>query len=167
MDLTKLTKADKVLFGAGIVFLISTFFDWFTISAGGFSVGGNAWDISFLTGGLPFFITLALIVWVALRRFAPGVTLPADMPPVYLAGGVAVALLVVLRLLIGFHSLDRAFGLYLGAISAIGVGFAGFLKFQEGGGDIDTLRSQIKAKAEELGDKGDKGDTGDKGDKKS
>ena len=67
--------------------------------------------------------------------------------------GVATAALVVLRLLIGYHGLDRAFGMYLATVASLGVAFAGFLKFTEAGGDIDTLKAQMKAKAGELGDK--------------
>ena len=148
MDLTKLTKADKILFGAGIVFLISTFFDWFTIGP----YGGNGWDVSFLTGGLPFFIVLGMLGWVALRLFSTA-KLPDQIAALYLAGGVATAALVVLRLLMGYHGLDRAFGMYLATVASLGVAFAGFLKFTEAGGDIDTLKAQMKAKAGELGDK--------------
>ena len=64
MDLTKLTKADKILFGAGIVFLVSTFLDWFTVSIAGFSAGATGWDVGFLWAGLPFFIVLGMMVWV-------------------------------------------------------------------------------------------------------
>ncbi len=152
MDLSKLTKADKILFGAGIVFLISTFLDWFTFDAGVINVGGNGWDVGFLWGGLPFFIVLGLMVWVGLRRFS-SVKLPAEMPPLYLAGGAAALILVAFKFLIGEDHFSRAFGLFLALIAAVGVAFAGFLKFTEGGGDLDTLKAQMKAKANELGDK--------------
>lgn len=148
MDLSKLTKADKILFGAGIVFLISTFLPWFSVGP----YDANGWDISFLTGGLPFFIVLAMLVWVGLKLFST-VKLPTELPPLFLAGGVATAALVVLRLLMGYHGVDRGFGLFLATIAALGVGFAGFLKFTEGGGDLDSLKAQMKAKASELGDK--------------
>ena len=152
MDLTKLTKADKILFGAGIVFLISTFFDWFTISFGGRSAGGTGWDVGFLWGGLPFFIVLGLMIWVGLRRFS-SVKLPTELPPLYLAGGASAFILVLFKFIIGETHFSRAFGLFLAVLAAAGVAFAGFLKFTEAGGDIDTLKAQVKAKAGELGDK--------------
>ena len=152
MDLSKLTKGDKILFGAGLVFLISTFLDWFTIDFLGRSVGGTGWDVGFLWGGLPFFIVLGLLVWVGLRRFS-SLKLPSELPPLYLAGGAAVLVLVAFKFIIGEDHFSRAFGLFLALIAAVGVAFAGFLKFQEGGGDIETLKAQMKAKASELGDK--------------
>jgi hypothetical protein len=148
MDLSKLTKADKILFGAGLVFLISTFMPWFTLGP----YSANGWDVNFLTGGLPFFIVAGVLVWVGMRLFSTA-KLPPDIPALYLAAGALTALLVVLRLIIGYHSVDRGWGLYLATIAALGFGFGGFLKFQEGGGDLDTLRAQMKAKASELGDK--------------
>ena len=151
MDLSKLTKSDQILFGAGLVFLISTFLEWFSFSIAGFSAGGSGWDVGFLWGRLPFFIVLAMIIWVAVRRFGLA-KLPAEIPPLYLVGGGLVALLVLLKLIIGESGLSRSYGLYIATVAALGVGFAGFLKFQEGGGDLDTLKSQMKAKANEMGD---------------
>jgi hypothetical protein len=33
-----------MLMGGGVVLLISTFLDWFSVSGGGFSVGASAWE---------------------------------------------------------------------------------------------------------------------------
>ena len=157
MDLSKLTKADRILFGAGIVFMISTFLTWFSVSILGVSAGANAWDVGFLWGRLPFFISLVLLVWIGLARFST-VKLPDEIPALYLAGGGLVALLPILKLLIGEDagglSVDRGFGLVVAVVAGVGVAFGGFLKFQEAGGDIDELKSQIKSTAEGLG--GDK-----------
>ena len=158
MDLKKLTTSDKILFGAGLVFLISTFFNWFEVSGGGFTVGATGWDVGFQWAGLPFFTVLAMMIWVGVQRFSK-TQLPTEIAPLYLVGGVGVALIVLLKLIIGEDGpIDRAFGLYLASIAAIGVAFAGFLKFQEGGGDLNTLRSQLKAKAGEMGEKTKKKD---------
>ena len=106
MDLSKLTKADKILFGAGLVFLISTFLPWFSVDFGVAEASWNGWDAGFLWGGVTFFVVLAMLVWVGLRRFS-STKLPAELPPLYLAGGVGVALLVILKLLIGENDPDR------------------------------------------------------------
>ncbi len=159
MDLKKLTTSDKILFGAGLVFLISTFFNWFEVSIAGFtSVGATGWDVGFFWAGLPFFTVLAMMIWVGVQRFSK-TQLPTEIAPLYLVGGVGVALIVLLKLIIGEDGpIDRAFGLYLASIAAIGVAYAGFLKFQESGGNLNTLGSQLKAKAGEMGDKAKKKD---------
>jgi hypothetical protein len=157
-DLNKLTLADKVLGGSGLVFLISTFLDWFKVSIDGDFPGlansfgaGSGWDVNFLWGRLPFFITLGMLVWVGLRTFAPQVNLPAQVPALFLVGGGLVAALVTLKLLIGESvddglgfSIDRTFGLIIATLAALGVGFGSFLKFTEVGGKPDEVQSQLK-----------------------
>lgn len=149
MDLTKLTPADKILAGSGIVFLLSTFLNWFSIKTPVGTFGGNGWEVGFLWGRLPFLIVLAMLVWIGLRYFS-SVKLPPEMPQLYLAGGAAVALLVIVKLLIGEDNISRAFGLFVAAVSAAGFGYGSLLKFKEGGGDLDELKAQMKAKADEL-----------------
>jgi hypothetical protein len=143
MDLSKLTNGDKVLAGSGIIFLISTFLSWFKVDLGFGTYTANGWDVGFLWGGLPFFIVLGMLVWVGLRRFSSA-ALPADIPVLYLVGGALVALLVVLKLLIGEDGFDRAFGLFIAVLSALGVAGAGFLKFTEAGGKLNEVQGQLK-----------------------
>jgi hypothetical protein len=152
MDLNKLSLADKILFGSGIVFMISTFLGWFTFA--GFS--GSGWDVGFLWGRLPFFIVLAMLIWVGLKQFS-STTLPAEIPPLYLVGGGLVALLPLLKLIIGedgkgLVNFSRGFGLFLAVLSGIGFGYGALQKFLAGGGDLDQVKAQLKAKAEGLGD---------------
>jgi hypothetical protein len=150
MDLSKLTKGDKVLAGTGIVFLISTFLAWFKVDLGipsglGIStdLSFSGWDVGFGWGKLPFFIVLAMLVWVGVKKFSSA-KLPDELPVLYLVGGAVVAALVVLKLLFGYHGVDRAFGLYLAVLSALGVAFAGFLKFTESGGKLNEVQGQLK-----------------------
>jgi hypothetical protein len=156
VDLSSLTMGDKVLGGAGVVFLISTFLSWFSVKVEGLgSLGGAAagsgWDVGFLWGRLPFFIVLAMLVWAGLRTFAKGVTLPAEVPALYLVGGGLSALLVLLKFLIGEDdgdlpgiSINRSFGLFLAVLSVLGVAFGAFLKFTEAGGKLDQVQGQLK-----------------------
>jgi hypothetical protein len=153
MDLTKLTKGDRVLAGAGVVFLISTFLAWFEISALGFSVSGSGWDVGFLWGRLPFLIALAMLAWVGVRRFTTA-KLPDDIPALYLAGGALVFLLPLLKLVIGEDGpVSRSFGLFLAVLAGAGVAFAGYLKFLEGGGKVDELKGQFASLADQVGDR--------------
>jgi hypothetical protein len=150
MDLSKLTNADKMLFGGGIVFLISTFFNWFTVSFAGITAGGNGWEVGFLWGRLPALIVIAMLVWIGLKYWS-SVKLPDQIKELFLAGGAAVALLPLLKFIIGEDDpLKRAFGLFLAVVSGLVFGFGALKKFTEVGGDLDVVKSQLKSKADEL-----------------
>ncbi len=158
MDFTKLTKADRIIGGAGLLFLISTFLSWFEISLGGFgSASGSGWDVGFFWGRFPFFIVLGMLVWIGLRSFS-AVKLPPQIPALFLAGGGLTLLLPLLKLLIGEDApggidVSRSFGLFLAVLAGAGVAFGGYLKFIEGGGKIDELKAQMSGMADQLGDK--------------
>lgn len=145
MDFSKLTTADKVVVGSTIAFFIFMFFPWFGID--GLEDFGdptaNGFDVGFLWGMLPLIMAVAMSAHVLVTRFAEGAQLPeAPWSKLYLGLGIAVAALVVLKLLIGesisgfgfSEDLDRRIGLFLATLAAIGVGVGGFLKFQEGDG---------------------------------
>ena len=153
MDLSKLTKADKIIFGSGLVFFIAMFLDWFSIDIVGLtSYGINGFDVTFFWGWLPLLIVLGMCGWIGARTFSSA-KLPDQIPQLYLAGAAAVPLLVVFKLLIGQDNFSRAFGLFVALIAAAAFGFGAFLKFTEQGGDIDAVKAQLKAKADELSDK--------------
>ncbi len=145
MDLSKLSTADKVIAGSGILLFIFSFFPWYGIDLGPFgSVTGNGWDVGFLWGGLPALLGLALAVVVLLPMFAADVKLP-DLPVTWgqaiLGVAVFAAFWVILKLLIGESGLDREIGMFLAALAAAGLAAGGFLKFQEeksGAGSAST-----------------------------
>ncbi len=147
MEFSKLSKPEQIIGGAGIVFLLSTFFTWFSVSI----IGISGWDLDFQWGGLPFLVVLGMIVWIALRRFS-SVKLPNEVAPLYLAGG-ATALLPVLKFLIGQDGFSRSFGLFLAVLSGVAVAFGCYLKFLEAGGDMAELKGQASTLAGSLGDK--------------
>jgi hypothetical protein len=157
MDISKLKTSDWVIGGSGLVLLIASFLDWFTveIDGGGLfqgaSAGGNGWDVGFFWAGIPVLIGLAMIAVVAIRAFSPDTKLP-DLPigwgqTLFIAGVIA-AVIVILKLLIGEDvdgaeafgiEVKRAFGLFLATLAAIGLAVGGFLKWQEekaGAGDV-------------------------------
>ena len=154
MDFSKLTKGDQILGVAGIVFIISSFLAWFSVSIGGFgSVSASGWDVGFLWARLPVLIVVAMLVWVGLRLFS-SVKLPSEIPALFLAGGALVFLLPLLKLIVGEDGpVDRGIGLFIAVLAGAGVAFAGFLKFTEGGGKLDELKSQLAGAADQLGDK--------------
>ncbi|MBK6855702.1 MAG: hypothetical protein IPG97_03840 [Microthrixaceae bacterium] len=142
MDLTKLTLGDKVLAGSGLALFVFSFLPWFGVE--GYGGGGNAWDVGFFTGILPTLIGLLLVGYVVVTKLADGVALPelpVPYPLVVLGLAGAAALLIVIRLLIGYevgfgYDLDRKYGLFLATLAALGMAGGAFLKFQEEGGEL-------------------------------
>jgi len=137
MDLNKLTTGDKVVGISGILLLIFSFFPWYGLDGFGVSYSENAWD-DFLFGTLPTLIGVALVALVAVQRFTE-VKLPdvgsMSWGQISLIAAAVAAALVLLKLLIGADrfgvDLDRKFGIFLAALSALGLVAGGFLKMQE------------------------------------
>ena len=146
MDFSKLSTGDKVIGGSGIALFLFSFMPWFGVS--GYSGGGNAWDVGLFTGILPVLLGLVCVAWVVATKLAdvelPELPFPEGLILLALAG--VAALLVILRLLIGYKvgalgysiKLDRKAGLYLSTLAVLGLAAGGFLKFQEGGGELPT-----------------------------
>ena len=148
----KLTTSDKVVAGSGLLLFIASFLPWFGLE--GYPGSGNGWDVGFLWAGLPALLGLAAAGVVIATKMGD-VKLP-DLPitwgQAFLGAGALSALLVVLKLLIGYEvcgfgtciDLDRKWGMFLAAIAALGLAAGGFLKYQEGddapaaGGDTGT-----------------------------
>lgn len=145
MDLSKFSTADKLIVGGGIAYLIFMFFPWYGVDEVGFGGYDNTgWDY-FLGGILPLILVVVMVAQILISRLSPDTKLP-DLPvpwgQVHLIAGVAVGVLLILRLLIGSDEvagidtgfdLDRKIGLFLAVIAAIVVAVGGFLKSQEAG----------------------------------
>ena len=142
----KLTTSDKLIFIGGIVFLVAMFLPWYGVDVdtgfGEASYDNNGWDY-FLGGWVPLIIIVVLVAHVLITRFSPDTKIP-DLPipwsQGYLIAGIAAAVIVVLRLLIGSDEvsgfdtgidLDRKFGLFVAVIAAICVAAGSFLKSKE------------------------------------
>ena len=147
MDLSKLSRTDRIIAGSGIVLFIASFLPWFEVSAEGVgSNDGNGWDVGFIWGGIPALLGLLLagIVLATKLGSAKMPDLPIPLGQAMLAAGVLAALLVVIKLLVGedtpntfgFVEIDvsRAWGLFVATIAALGLAFGGYLAFKEESG---------------------------------
>jgi hypothetical protein len=145
LDLTKLTTADKIIIGSGLLLFIAYFLDWFTAEAGGFTASISGGDVGFLWATLPMLIGLVMAgVVIASKLFdvkLPELSFPWGL--IHLALGGLAALLVILKLLIGEDAdgaealgvdVSRGIGIFLATLAAIGLAAGGFLMFQGEGG---------------------------------
>jgi hypothetical protein len=140
MDLNKLSTGDKVIAGSGILFLISMFLPWWGIDTDSGSGSNSGFDY-FLTGWLPLLVVIAMVAVIYITRFTTTALpkLPLPWSQVFLIAGGVVAVLLVLRVIIGSSEealgveidLDRMWGLWVALLAALGVGAGGFLKSKE------------------------------------
>jgi hypothetical protein len=124
-----------------VVAIISTFFEWYTVSAnvaGVFSVS-RGWSGNDATW-------VALIVWIcalvvlaviAIDLFATNVTLPAPGSLVILAAGVISSICVLFRLIFtpGYGapvsvSVSVSYGIFIALIACLAMAYAGYLEMQ-------------------------------------
>ena len=144
MDISKLSKGDKLVAGGAVAFLVSMFLPWFSFSAGPYEASANGWDFGFW-GVLMMIVLLAAAALVVLPAAGKTVNAPAI---IVLAITAVAALFTVLKLLIGQNGLDRSFGLFLAVLGAGAAAFGGFLKFQESGGSVADLKDPNKLKGQ-------------------
>jgi hypothetical protein len=149
VDLSKLTRTDRIIAGSGLLLFISSFLPWFDVSVSASGIGesgsesGNGWDVGFIWGGIPALLGLLAAVLVVATKAGSATTpqLPVSMGQAFLGAGALSALLVVLKLLIGedapnglgFFDVDisRAWGLFVATIAALAFAGGGYLAFQE------------------------------------
>ena len=128
MDLTKLTREDRIVGGVALLLFVDLlFFPWFhfSFSAGAFSVSasssGTGAPDGFL-GVLAMLCALAVVVDVALERFSPQVTLPiigGSRAMTRFALAAAAAVFMALKFLFHIHFSYFGWGFYLGVVLVV------------------------------------------------
>lgn len=141
---------DLAIMGTGAAALVFGFFPWFSLpdqlkslvkAAGGGQTSEKGWSSGFLA-----FVGLLLLVVAAgivAARIFGGVALPTTAkagPNVILLGIAALGtVFVLLKLLVGYHDLDRSIGIYLTLLAGIGQSAFAFLSFQSSGEAIPEI----------------------------
>jgi hypothetical protein len=133
VDLSKLKTSDKIIVIAGAVLFISSFLPWFKLEAFGFSATASGWDVGFFWAGIPGLLGLAAAAAIVSSKMfdVKLPELPMGWGQAFLIAGAVSAVIVVLKLIIGEDVVDRAYGLFLATIAALGFAGGGFLAFQE------------------------------------
>ncbi len=129
-----LSLGEKIIIFAGAILFIDGFLPWYSVDLGivtysqnGWQSPGQIWSI------LAIFIGLAMAAVVVLKNFTD-VDIPDNVsgftwPKIYLGGGVAALVLVLIKLLNESNSMG--FGFYLGIIAAGALAVAGVLMYRE------------------------------------
>ena len=126
---------EKIILIAGLLLFIDGFLPWYDVDLGPFgSVTRNGWESpGAIWSLLAILLGLAMSGVVAVKALTEGV-IPENVggfswPKIFLGGGVAVAVLVLIKLLNESSSLG--FGFYIGIICAAALAVAGVLMYRE------------------------------------
>ena len=135
MDLSKLTLGEKIVAGAGIVLLIDLLFlPWHNIDVGILSVSRTGVQSpNSIWGVLALLLALAMVAVVAISRFTTAQLpdLPVPWPQAMFFAGIAVAALLLLKLLLETSFLG--FGAFLGLVLGGAMAYGGFVMRNEAG----------------------------------
>ena len=156
-DPARVTKAEWIGLGAGLLAFIASFLPWFTFSAlgGVYSVSANAWSLGFAA----WFPVLLLLAGAGLMLAQQlGANVPVVKPgwPLVLFGVAVLSLIIILirwlTLSSGTYGLladsgisyGAGFGLYVGLVAAILFGLSQYLVFRASGQTFADATKQFR-----------------------
>jgi hypothetical protein len=154
-DLARVTKAEWIGLGAGLLAFIASFLPWLSFSALGglFSGSANAWSLGF-AAWFPLLLLLAGAGLMLAQQV--GANVPAVKPgwPLVLLGVAALSLIIILIrwLTLGADdvlggagfSYGAGFGLYVGLVAAILFGLSQYLVFRASGQSFADATKQFR-----------------------
>jgi hypothetical protein len=125
---------EKIILIAGLLLFIDGFLPWYDYDFGIVSVTRNGWESpGAIWSVLAILVGLAMSGVVAVKALTEGV-IPENVggfswPKIFLGGGVAVAVLILIKLL--NESSYMGFGFYIAIICAAALAVAGVLMYRE------------------------------------
>jgi hypothetical protein len=153
-DPARVSKAEWIGLGAGLIAFIASFLPWFSFSAGLFSFSVNAWSLGFLAW-FPVLLMVAAAGVILAQQL--GANVPAVKPgwPLILLGAAALSLVLILIRWISLSSdtgglafsgasYGAGFGLYVGLIAAIGLGLSQYMVFRSTGQSLNEVTQQFR-----------------------
>jgi len=136
VDLKKLTTGEWVTAVSGVLLLIFSFFHWYSVDIGPFSVSRNGWQSpDAFWSVVAILIGIVLAAHVIVNKLA-GVDMPERMGSVgwgvvHLAGGVIAFVFILIKWLSNTDFVS--FGLYASLVCALGLAVGGYLMARERG----------------------------------
>jgi len=153
-DPARVSKAEWIGLGAGLIAFIASFLPWFSVSAGLFSVSANAWSVGFLAW-FPVLLMVAAAGVILAQQL--GANVPSVRPswPLILLGVAVLSLVLILIRWITMsadtYGLDftgisygAGFGLYVGLVAAILLGLSQFMVFRATGQSFAEATRQLR-----------------------
>jgi hypothetical protein len=128
----------QIMLVAGVLLFLDTFLDWQSVDLGPIGdVGVSAWDD--IGGILLAVLTLALVVWIAIRLAGVDFRLPVSDTLVSAALAVLILVLAVVKNLEDDFSTIWA---WIGMFLAIAIAIGAWMQVQAAGG-MDTLKAEM------------------------
>jgi uncharacterized membrane protein len=134
-----LGRGAQIMLVSGVLFLISTFFNWQSVDVGPVEVGQSAWHGFW--GVVMGLLAIVLIAWLVAR--VAGLEIPIPFSTALVAAALAVLIFVFALIKVltdDFTSSWAWIGLVLAAIVVVG----GWLEVQAAGG-MNALRSEVSS----------------------
>jgi hypothetical protein len=134
MDLSKLSRGDRIVVVTGVLLIIDLLFlPWHSITVpflGSVNRSGVSSPNAFW-GFLALLVAAAMVAQIIVSRYTDAKLpdLPVPWPRAHMFGGLAVLVLLVLKLILQTSALG--FGAYLGILFAAGLAFGGYTVNQE------------------------------------
>ena len=135
-DMSKLTTADKILLGAGILLFVDSFFAWQRACATflGTKICGGSWSAwsgsGSFAGILMGLLVIAMIIWMGLQL--AGVNLQLGVPGATIGAGLVLGTVVFGLIKFLFVVANHAsIGAWLGIILLLVLAYGGYMKMQE------------------------------------
>ena len=125
-DWDRLTMGQKGVLISGVLLFIDLFLPWNKVGECPFCVSVNGWSGIGVIAGL---LVLALLVWEGLNAAGALATVTAPKALITTALAAGAALFALLRAV--FNLEFSTFGLWLGIILALALGYAAYVRYQE------------------------------------
>jgi hypothetical protein len=144
--LSELSHGAKVVLGAGILLLIFSFFDWFTVE--GTSYGQNMWSGVGVLAGL---LLIVLLVWQAIRL--ANINLEIGVTPSMITAALAVLTFIFVFIrwidkpgasIVG-DAIDRSIWAWICLALALVILVGAWLNMQAAGEGLSDIRSRVES----------------------
>jgi hypothetical protein len=139
MDISKLSLGSKIVAGAGILFLIdSFFFNWQEVDVGSFSAGVKMWHGWGVLVGLTL---LAILAWEAAQLADVKISVGALSPSmVTMLLSALLVLFTLIKVLTNDYVTSWA---WIGLVLSIAVAAGAWLKMQSAGESLADLKASV------------------------
>ncbi len=129
-DMSKMSTANKILLGGGLLYLIDLFLPWNRACIDIGVLGGNICGSAAGTHGIGIInllLAIALLIWEGLAL--AGVDIPVPRPQVTAAGGGGIVLFTIIKVLVDNQSLYLF--AFVGIVLALVIAYGSWMRWQE------------------------------------